>query len=71
MRAVVRRPIYGLIFLFKWQNEVDNRKPDPKADSVFFAKQVCAASTQSHTRAIEVGVELTRVCGGALCAGDQ
>lgn len=63
------KPIYGLIFLFKWQkDEKDNRQPDPKADHVFFAKQVInnACATQAiinvllNRSDLELGPELTK-----------
>lgn len=34
------KPLYGLIFLFKWTKEVDPRTVLEDAPGVFFAKQV-------------------------------
>ena len=40
--TVLHSPIYGLVFLFKWQQEADDRQVegDPEAKGVFFASQV-------------------------------
>jgi ubiquitin carboxyl-terminal hydrolase L5 len=42
------KPIFGLIFLFKWRRENDPRPAVEDADNIFFAKQMienaCASS---------------------------
>ena len=36
------RPIFGLIFLFKWRKETDNRPTEADSPNIFFANQVHA-----------------------------
>ncbi len=64
--------MYGLIFLFKWRSEQDNRPAVSEADylgKVFFAKQVItnACATQAilsvllNRPDIQLGAELTNL----------
>ena len=42
--APLRSPIYGLIFLFKWRQEKDDRQAEPPDQApVYFARQVISA----------------------------
>jgi len=61
------KPVFGLIFLFKWQVEADERPALNDADHVYFAKQVIhnACATQAiisvlmNRNDIDLGVELS------------
>lgn len=65
------KPIYGLIFLFKWVEEIDGRAIDPDYEDrgVFFASQVItnACATQAiisvlmNRPELELGTELTQL----------
>ena len=62
------RPVHGLIFLFKWRPEKDDRRTEPPDQgSVYFARQIItnACATQAiigilfNSPAISLGQELT------------
>jgi len=68
------RPIYGLIFLFKWVSEKDERLPlDPAPENLFYAQQVVtnACATQAilsilmnieeNTEKVDLGEELKQL----------
>ena len=49
----LRRPVHGLIFLFKWRKEEDTRTSVPESDyhgKVFFAQQVISNACATQVR---------------------
>ena len=52
------RPIFGLIFLFKWRKETDNRPTEAESPDIFFANQVMSLQGASLAAAF-------RACPGA------
>ena len=70
--AQAHRPVHGLIFLFKWRSEKDDRRTEPPDQgSVYFARQIItnACATQAiigilfNAPAISLGQELTAFRG--------
>ena len=43
------KPVYGLVFLFKWTGEKDTRPCDPDYGNLFFARQVSPLSLVSFS----------------------
>jgi ubiquitin carboxyl-terminal hydrolase L5 len=48
-KCLSRKPIYGLIFLFRWREDDDAEKQEASCpDGIWFANQVCSEASFDH-----------------------